>query len=469
MSKATYVVDSEYGDEDEISVLRLGVPGDQQQIDEYMLVSSIFIDLDGRFYFGQEARDRSVESTDAGGHACVDNIKRWLSEGNIFAPVETDADPGEHGLKYSDLVLAYLTFLTWTINEALPEVVNGEVPANFSRRFALPNLSRAGNYNVSDLLAKSLGKAQVLSDTFRSDLQGSMGIDVGQFMDAARRLDERGLRYGWIKESLSEPVGVAGSIVSWQNTINSLVLVVDIGAGTTDLSLYRLLVGKPDPDTGVRRSQSREASNAARAITDAGNYLDKLLLAYLLSKGEISLEHPNWMNIRHDLNRKIRDFKERLFNDQYLFAVLRDGTEIEVTLQEFLALEGVKEFTAAIEHAMIGVMESVDSTFVDWVRSDATRFLTVILTGGGASLPMIQQLAEKNITVHGKDLRVERGKPIPPWLEKDYPDLVDIYPRIAVSLGGARKQLITEGDALDSTAGGSHGSRTLERNQTSGL
>ena len=56
-------------------------------------------------------------------------------------------------------------------------------------------------------------------------------------------------------------------------------------------------------------------------------------------------------------------------------------------------------------------------------------------------MPMVKKLTEHSWTVNGKKIQVSRALSVPTWLEQQ---LEDIYPRIAVSLGGARKNLIKE-------------------------
>ena len=53
MSKVTMVRDPIEGrDYEDIDVLKLGVPGDQEEVSEMMLVSSVYIDNDSKLWFG---------------------------------------------------------------------------------------------------------------------------------------------------------------------------------------------------------------------------------------------------------------------------------------------------------------------------------------------------------------------------------------------------------------------------------
>jgi molecular chaperone HscA len=461
MSKATFVYDNARDDLEEIQVLMLGVPGDQEQVDEFMLVSSVFIDSEGLLWFGQHAVEQA-QATSEGASARMDNIKRALSEGNLGEPVGPSHNPTRYSLTYEDVVLAYLAFFTWTINYALlNDVDEPKVARNFKRRFAMPCFPRAGAQLVRDKLKVLLGEAQVLADTFQEDIHS--GLPLSRFLGAIKQLRSEKRSYPFIEDSVTEPLGVAGSLLSWRNGHDSLALVVDIGAGTSDFSLYRLKV-TIDEDGAIDRKKTiaGEVDGTARGITEAGNHLDKILQAFILKRSGVDATHANYQNIAHALERDIRNYKEALFTTGSAYVVLYTGDAVEIALDEFMALEAVSAFEASLRKTLISILESADPAWIDWVRSDASRRLTIVLTGGGATLPMAKRLAEGAVTAHGITIPVAAAKSFPDWLRDDYPDLESPYPRIAVSLGGARKNIISSMGALKTTASGT-GNYTLDR------
>jgi molecular chaperone HscA len=127
--------------------------------------------------------------------------------------------------------------------------------------------------------------------------------------------------------------------------------------------------------------------------------------------------------------------------------------DVEIELSEFSELSSVKNFGDSIGKAMQSILEEVDESFIDWVSAHPSRFLTVVLTGGGASLPMIKELAKGEMQVNGRRIRVEPALQFPNWLLQNYPELEDDYPRVAVSLGGARRRVIQSGGVATITAG----------------
>jgi molecular chaperone HscA len=436
MSKATLVRDGD-GDDEEIHVLELGVPGAQQEVSQTMLVSSVYIDNEGKLWFGQAAVARSLLEGGDGSRQRLDNIKRRLSEDGLGDKVERQFNPlrDEVDITYGDMVLAYLAFLTWAVGECLTGL--GQ-PLNLPRRYAMPCFEGPKAREARQCLERYLGEAQVIADTYSSNMQN--GIPLKEFVEVVASLRSSPRKYPFVLGGLTEPLGVAGSLISWRRRIDMLAMVIDIGAGTSDLSLYRVLV---DPDR--EQNEAIEIPGAARGITEAGNYLDRVLIECILKKAGITSQHPGWISQRGRLELRIRDYKETLFNDGSVIVTLsNDGTEDDVIIEldEFCALGAVEQFSRSLREAMRQALEDVNPTWINWIKSNPQRYLTVALTGGGAKLPMARELASGSITVRGEPIRVEPALSFPSWLEEQYIDLEEDYPRIAVSLGGARKTLI---------------------------
>ncbi len=439
MSKATLV--TEYDDDDEeIEVLKLGVSADQEEISEELLISSVFIDDDARLWFGKDAVDMSLLQTGENIRQRVDNIKRYLSEDGLAESVSSMLNPTDISLSYEHIVVAYLSYFTWAMNVACEAL---GYQRNIHRRFALPCFDKAKHLSVSKKLKGILGKAQVLADTFSNQFRH--GIDLYDFLIALEEIDNENFEYEFIKEDISEPLGVAGSLISWTGYINSLTMVIDIGAGTSDFSLYRLKY-----DQKTQKSAIFEVKNSSRGITEGGNYLDKILQALILSKWNLTASHPDYKKIVGAMNLKLREWKEALFNDHSVYIILDnenlriDVEPFEITLDEFVNLTQVKNFSTSLRKCMMDILNNVDPSFI---QGAPNRVLAVILTGGGCRLPMVQKLASGKIMTNVGDLTLMRAKEFPTWLENDYSQLGEIYPRIAVSLGGARKLAIQAKEA----------------------
>ena len=446
MSKAT-LVDDESGDDEIIEVLKLGIPGDQEEISETMLVSSVFIDGGGKLWFGKAAEQRSrLENVD-GTRQRLDNIKRRLSEAGLDDFLGDRLNPTEIRVRYRDMILAYLSFFTWTVNVCLNQL---GYPKHALRRFAMPCLEGEKRREVAHELGQLVGQAQVLADTFGGRLVE--GVSLSEFMRAAVDLRSRSPKFPFVLEELTEPLGVAGSLLNWKTPDNRLAMVIDVGAGTSDFSLYRLSV---DPKSG--KNSAVEVEGSSKGITEAGNYLDRILIALILKRAGITTEHPRFRAISGQLELDIRNLKESLFNDKSVFVPINDADDIEISLDEFLKMDAVAKFGDSLKAAMQSILEEVDDSFIHWVSRTPGRYLTVVLTGGGCSLPMVRVLAEGALTVGNDRVPLAAALPFPKWLEESHPDLESDYSRVAVSLGGARRRIIrlhgmamvTAGDVVD--------------------
>jgi hypothetical protein len=460
MSKATLVKDLEDDDFEHIEVLKLGIPGDQENISEVMLVSSVFIDDSGLLWFGQNAVDEAKLLPEGSNRQQLDNIKRYLSEGHLNSKVAINFNPTGIDITYGDLILAYLMYLTWCVNHALE--AHGKYPRNLWRRFAMPCLSDPEATEAENRLRKYLGEAQILADTFYKTLKN--GVPLERFLDAAAQIRVGKYQYSFVTENISEPLGVAGSLLGPETKVDMLAMVVDVGAGTTDFSLYRIAV---DPE--AERKIAFEVENSSCCLTEAGNYLDQLLKNLIIRESGMAPNHPSRINVIWDLDRNIRDYKETLFNESGVFVHIKElNVDVEITLDDFLAIPQVQQFGQSLRNKMTDIMEYVDHSLSEWIVQNPLRKLVVVLTGGGASLPMVKELAQGSIHAHGFSVPLAPAKSFPAWLEQDHADLEDDYPRIAVALGGARKNLIKRGGVMTATAGNGHSRPTLGVDFTTG-
>jgi len=310
----------------------------------------------------------------------------------------------------------------------------------------MPCLTGEKGRETVHLLQTLVGDAQILADTFKTTINS--GILLNDFLVSVQELRKEPQNYSFIAEDITEPLGVAGSMISWESEVDMLLMVVDVGAGTSDFSLYRVHY---DPVKG--KNIALEVDGSSRGITEAGNHLDRILIELIIKKAGITSVDPMWVNVRSALELQIRDLKETLFNEQFVYVSLINGKDIEIELDEFLQLDAVCGFGDNLKSTMVEILGSIDPSWVRWVTANPIRKLVVALTGGGSELPMVKGLAEGEICVVGHSVPVARALPFPVWLRSNNADLEANYPRVAVSLGGARKRLIQRGGPASITAG----------------
>ena len=436
MSKVTLVHDGAGKDGgDEIQVLELGDVAGQDPSDGpfELLISSVYISNDGLVYFGKSALEVSEQEAESGGHQRIDNMKRFLSEDGVDQVLTGEFNPTGIEIDYRDIVLFYLVYLTWVINQCTDEM---GYDRNICRRFAMPVFDNAKARQYSGMLSRMLGDAQLAAEHFGDLIDDGVSLeDLTVVCDTIRDMD---LEYAFIGSPVTEPLGVASALVSEDGAANNLSLVVDIGAGTTDISLFRIRV---DPDGAV--FVANQIPGAARGLTMAGNYIDRVLIQKILSKSEVGFQSADYKRVRNDLERKVRVYKEELFESGHIDVPLPNGDVIQVDRDEFLQSPSIHKFQEELRKKIAEILEEVDEFFL---RTAPRQELVLVLTGGGASLPFVQSLVGETIEVGNLSVKTVKSHDFPEWMVEDHADLEDIFPRIAVSLGGARENVITPYD-----------------------
>ena len=137
-------------------------------------------------------------------------------------------------------------------------------------------------------------------------------------------------------------------------------------------------------------------------------------------------------------------------------------------MEDFLALESVQDFGKTLRNTMMDILRKIDKS---WLKSAPFGAIGVVLSGGGATLPMVRDLAEGVISVQGVELKLVKTKDFPEWMAEhdEYVQFEEDYPRIAVSLGGARKQVIKAAGKYQITAGDVQGRPSLSGYYTKGI
>ncbi len=71
----------------------------------------------------------------------------------------------------------------------------------------------------------------------------------------------------------------------------------------------------------------------------------------------------------------------------------------------------------------------------------AKKGVRFVLTGGGARLPMVQELATGAIISHDVEWNCHLAQPVPDWITRTHPQFEAEYPQLAVAMGGALPEL----------------------------
>lgn len=408
----------------------------------YTLPSSIFIGNDERVYFGYEAIGKSQELVDSG-RKRLDSIKGWLSlkkEGDLDSEscvLQKSLNPTDCRLTQGDMIRIYLAYLTDITCCALADWKIGEenIGRYAKRRFARPCWpDPAQAIWANSIMRSMLAEAQVIADTFSGRWDG--GIGVNELKNAIEKIKKMEKRPDYlIDEGVPEPVAVAAGAFSDSENLRDAFMVVDIGAGTTDFGLF---VASTSKETGERLVSQVPVS--IQGLMQAGDKVDQLLLAFIKRKESVDAHDTAGELIVADLVRRIRSMKEVLFKSSKLEYALADGTTGLITVGEFLEDKAVEKFAQSIENGFLDSLSAVDDTWLHWLSLPGVN-LHVVLTGGSSKLPMMKSLGQGFVDVRNFKISRKLIDPTPEWITDSSPDLIEIYPQLAVAVGGASEEL----------------------------
>jgi len=400
----------------------------------FAVPSSLFITSGGRLHFGQGAINQSLQD-DTPGRKRFDSPKQELSQGTIAdlgeSVVTHEINPTRVPLTKKDLITMYLAFLT---DLASSELEERGLSRYVVRRFARPCWDERRTIWAEQLLREMLAAAQILADTFHQ--RWSEGINVHEIRDALDQLPRYQRPSYLISDGIAEPIAASASRVLNGQAQRHAYMIIDVGAGTTDFGLF---VVQENPKN--ESAWATQIGNGIEGIRQAGDNIDLILRHEIMKRHGIlsSGEGPMRKRIIDDLELRIRRYKETLFRLEKLEYTLSDDSRGLISLDEFLGLEEIKRFVTSLEDAFQRVLDRVSLSWIKGVI--APKGLTVILTGGGARLPMIQNLAENIISTRGLGILRSKGLALPTWITEDYPEFGDEYPQLAVAMGGASPRL----------------------------
>ena len=438
----------------------------------YEVSSCVWIDDDGRLFVGSEAVTRGMNYRgEPATRRPLDSLKQEISQvdpehgaPDLARKLPRDVDPTST-LTCADAITIYLAYLTDLAATAAERRVGTRyVP----RRFTVPCWQSTQRRWAAELLGRSLLRAQVLADTFRDRWREGIPVEeVASAVRAAAAYDGRLTRLvatesndvtDWTRGTL-EALAAASARVWRDRFERDLMLVVDVGAGTTDLSLFWVV-----QDGEFHRAFPIVDGNSG--LRQAGDTLDEVLIQALL--GKAGLGDETGARARRGLRRKgVRQMKERLFQLGSLTDTLVNDEEVTLSREEFIQSEGVRKFADGIADKIQELLEGVHES---WEKAAAEKGITLVLTGGGCDLPMITALKDRRWRLRGRAVRFRVARRVPKSVEDRFDaPFIQVYPRLAVAMGGALKTRLDEKSALSEWMGGTPPPGLLDRFPTKGV
>ncbi len=222
-----------------------------------------------------------------------------------------------------------------------------------------------------------------------------------------------------------EPIAAAVELLPSEENLIRLCAVVDVGAGTTDIGLFRSLV--PDPDS-AKRSRLIPLG-VARSVFKAGNEVDAIVLELLERRTRVQ-DPVQWASVRG----RVRFIKETLFKQG---SVQELG--VDVALGDLEAHPSARAMADAVRSAIVTAVQACEKDVQLLMNraSGAVQELDLVLAGGGAQMGFLRNALAPAIIVGGRNLRVRISDP----LERAGIGTFGAgRSRMAVALGGANEE-----------------------------
>ena len=467
-SKAFAATDDE--EQPDLEPLPVGQADNDLDGSVHEVSSCVWIDDGGRLFVGSEAVKRDMNY--GGERRPLLSLKQEISQvdpedgaAELARKLPGDVDPTST-LTYADAIAIYLAYLTDLATTALERT--GAGTRYVRRRFTVPSWRRAQRRWAADLLGKCLLRAQLLADTFHG--RWREGIPVASVVAAVRAAAGHDGKLTWMAASESdewtdwthgrlEALAAASARLWNDGSARDVMLVVDVGAGTTDLSLFWV----------VQREASfhRAWPIADAGIRQAGDTLDRLLVEALLRKAGIGRDETGERARRGLRRRGVRGLKETLFETGSVTAILVNDEMVTLSREDFIDSDGVRKFSERIAGEIQHLLDKVDES---WGRAAGAPGITLVLTGGGCDLPMITGLKARKWRLGERTVGCRLAPRAPRGLAAEFSeDFIDAYPRLAVAMGGALRTRLDEKDVMKEWMGGTSQPGWLERFPTKGV
>ena len=432
-------IDREELTKGDIQALPISVTSDYRGRNEWLLPSVLFI-TENAILFGDEAERAAIRAQGSVREA-FSSPKQYLStydlaEYDALLAKEIDPTGQFTARKLLRLFIAHL--LERAGAHALAKNLPWPVPLRLARPAWDKDRAKAGEKLLQDLVINGFA----LVDLIGPALSKGGGLPLDEALSALKKAEkvtketEKAKvmsdtmfilsQYG--RASVLEATAVAAN--STRKRGRRIVVVADIGGGTSDFGSFM---------TPVKGKKTiAEVRGSSQIPKEAGDFLDMQLLRIILERAGYLPFHPAARGVSRRLLAQGRPNKETLFNEGAVTVEVNEKI-IRITLDRFLADQEVLDFVQRLrDRFRVTLLKAKECAEANRSQKGLEPPIEIMLTGGGHSLPMVQDLL-RNHGLPGLYIRTS-----PELLEDDQAFPFDgIRPQLAVAIGGAMKDLPT--------------------------
>lgn len=406
---------------DPATVRPLPLGAHEQGGNPLLLESAVFVD-DDRILFGRAAMARAADYASTKRQA-LRSFKTMLSVSDLDRALNTNApasvDP-HRVFQMRDLIVLYLAYLVASVERAAGADAMLADVAEFERRYAAPAWRSGDSAHMHDMIVRLFGEAEAFRQSVGdSAILNPRGVTLKAVSNAlpaaiaAPRMQPMGLIFEATAAAAYTSIGIADS--------GSHLIVVDMGAGTTDIA-------------ALARTGSRiaELPQARMTLKQAGDFVDRVIANIALDLSAARSPEQK-AELWRALMQHMRDIKESLFFDGR--ASLRSqGRALMIGLKDVEKDRDYRGFVKALEEAYFHAFAAL----YEDARARGRTEIQAIAVGGGASTPALQQLIRSKPRGAGK-VRVAPRPATPDWAHaREFRgNLAPVFPQLAIAIGGA--------------------------------
>lgn len=393
----------------------------QEAGNPFLLESAVLVD-DDAVVFGRAATARANALMHRR-RMPLRSFKTLLSVSDLDRALNTNApasvDP-HRVFQMRDLIVLYLGYLLTAVDVAAAQDELVAEAEDLEWRYAAPAWRSGDSAGQHDAVVRLFGEADAFRRMAGRDaLLKPEGVKLATVRAvlpeamAAPSQYQIGLIFEATAAAAYTSIGLAEHA--------SHLLVVDMGAGTTDLAAL------------VRDGAGLAELHEARVtLKQAGDFVDNTI-------ANVALENCSWAKTEEQraslwsaLARQIRQIKESIFVDGAA-DIEHDGRRIEVTMRDLERHPDFRDFLASLTAAYDHVLSVVQ----DDALQRRSREIEAVAVGGGAAAPFIQDLIAKRRG--NTKVAVIKRPATPDWAHaEDAPgDLAPVFPQLAIAIGGA--------------------------------
>lgn len=329
------------------------------------------------------------------------------------APARYDSSAG---FTQRELVIAFLGFAFHRVRAALG-LGPGEGMVPFRFTYPAWGLGQDRRAELGALFNEAACLAQILGDAY----DDSAGLPLDLLRDGLQAAKARALPIAI--GAVFEAGAAACSRMLLEPNQAQALMVVDIGAGTTDFGAFT-----------HRQGQMAEIRPARKTIDLAGDIVDNALLNLLIDRAKHIKGATAQGVLWRELSPQIRRFKEAMFA-QGRASVRCAGAVVQVQIGDLERHVGYRAFVEAVNSAFVQSLEGVLAGASEGSLADR---LIVVLSGGGAGLPFLGKMIARSRPKKWGKVRLVAAPLRPAWSQAPCFEgqLAPIFPQMCVAIGG---------------------------------